>query len=165
MSVLFVCRCKGESRDLRSIWKHLPHPERLPQDHVEPAAPSPHLFLHFFFSNSYGSGIYMRTSTSGLLEGLLHRDVILFFFFHFPPVFQIFWKTFFISFFFPIFRSHMMVWQQIQLHLFTTVFRAQFFLACYFALIVHKTVRKCTKLPIRRKTVDSDCLLFYFKQF
>lgn len=38
--LLVFKRCQGESRDLRSIWKHLPHPERLPQNNVEPLAPS-----------------------------------------------------------------------------------------------------------------------------
>lgn len=48
-------RCQGESRDLWSIWKHLPHPERLPQDDVEPAAycfailPTPSLSLFLFY--------------------------------------------------------------------------------------------------------------------
>lgn len=65
---LFLRR-QGESRDLRSIWEHLPHPERLPQDNVEPAAVSFFFCCFFFLKCHFNIDLYMWITVRAVIQG------------------------------------------------------------------------------------------------
>ncbi len=92
ISVVLILRCEGESGDLWSVWKHLPHPERLPQDDVEPAAPSftslftpPFFFFKFTWSVICHVDLYKWTAVRAVqgCESSFFSSFV-------PLVFQIF---------------------------------------------------------------------------